>query len=146
MLAEPLGRRLGMKIQTRYNCIVPVPLHRSRRRERGYNQAALIARGIAGVIGTPVEEEGLVRLRSTGHQAKLHRGERMRNLAGAFGVKSPTPPWSGRSVLLVDDVLTTGTTAAAAAGVLWRSGACQVDLAVLAVSTKPAKANVQNAP
>lgn len=136
-LAAPLGRRLARMMPREHDLIVPLPLHPSRLRERGYNQATLIACGLAGILGLPVVEGELVRLRRTGHQAKLEREERLRNLRGAFGTRSQTdPPWSGRAVLLVDDVLTTGATASAAAEAITKTGARRVDLAVLAVSDK----------
>lgn len=136
-LGVALGRRLAAAIPPVHDLIVPIPLHPSRLRERGYNQAALIAAGIGQVLGTAVAERGLVRLRPTGHQAKLDRAERLRNLRGAFGVaRGADLPWAGRRVLLVDDVLTTGATASAAAAVLGATGARGVDLAVLAVSDK----------
>jgi ComF family protein len=143
-LGVPLGQRLADQVDTQHDLVVPLPLHPSRLRERGYNQALLIAWGLAGALGTPVEEGALVRLRRTGHQAKLDRVERLHNLAGAFGVhasRKKEPPWVGRTVLLVDDVLTTGATATAAAEALRRTGAARVDLAVLAVSDKPVVAS-----
>ncbi|MDB4894172.1 MAG: putative competence protein ComF [Firmicutes bacterium] len=133
-LAPPLGRRLAALISTRPDCLVPVPLHRSRLVERGYNQATLIAQAIAAELSIPVVDTAMKRLRRTGHQAKLDRAARMKNLQHAFGVSQTPAPWAGKSVLLVDDVLTTGATAAAVANVLRQTGARTVDMAVLAVS------------
>lgn len=136
-LGLALGLRLAAEIPPVHDLIVPIPLHPSRLRERGYNQAALIGAGIGQALGTAVVERGLVRRRPTGHQAKLDRAERLRNLQDAFGVaRMRSLPWAGRRVLLVDDVLTTGATASAAARVLRATGARGVDLAVLAVSDK----------
>lgn len=136
-LGAPLGWRLAGLVDREHQVIVPLPLHPSRLRERGYNQAALIAQGLAAELCLPVVEGELLRLRRTGHQAKLDREERLCNLQGAFGARSQaTPPWAGRAVLLVDDVLTTGATASAAAQALRETGAVRVDLAVLAVSDK----------
>lgn len=140
-LGVPLGRMLGAGLSIRPDCIVPVPLHRARQRERGYNQAALIAQGIALESGITVNERGMTRVRGTGHQAKLDRAGRLHNLAGAF---LPGSGIVGASVLLVDDVLTTGATAAAAAEALRRGGAREVNLAVLAVSTTPVHAKIEN--
>lgn len=145
-LGQVLGRRLARTISVRYDCVVPVPLHRSRLRERGYNQAALIGKELADAAGVPLYEGMLVRLRQTGHQAKLHRSSRLHNLQGAFGIAQPNPPWTGRRVLLVDDVLTTGATAAAAATELYGSGARTVDLAVLAVSTTVVRGKLKTHP
>lgn len=137
-LGAPLGSWLATSVSREYDLTVPLPLHPSRQRERGYNQAALLAEGVVAVLGLPLIEGELIRLRRTGHQAKLIREERLHNLDGAFGVRRGSPlPWRGRAVLLVDDVLTTGATAAAAASVLRQTGAARVDLAVLAVSDTP---------
>jgi ComF family protein len=144
-LAVTLGHLLAGRVSACPDCLVPVPLHRARLRERGYNQATLIARAIADELSIPVIDNHLKRLRSTGHQAKLHRAGRMRNLTGAFGVSRLPAPWEGKSVLVVDDVLTTGATAAAVAGVLRETGAAEINLAVLAVSTTPVKGNPENA-
>jgi ComF family protein len=143
-LAGLLGPRLAARISVAHDCIVPIPLHRSRLRERGYNQAALLARAIGAVKGVSVCEGVLIRLRATGHQAKLSRESRLRNLSGAFAVgPAASPPWEDRRVLLVDDVLTTGTTVTAAAEILYRTGARSVDTAVLAVSTTPVQGKLQ---
>ncbi|HYF93338.1 MAG TPA: phosphoribosyltransferase family protein [Symbiobacteriaceae bacterium] len=145
-LGAILGRRLAQRICIPLDCVVPVPLHRSRLLERGYNQAAVVGQQIARAADIPMIENVLVRLRRTGHQAKLHRHSRLHNLQGAFGVASAAPPWSGKRVLLVDDVLTTGATAAAAATELYGSGARSVDLAVLAVSTTPVRGKLKSHP
>lgn len=135
-----LGARLSALVSTRPDCLVPMPLHPARLRERGYNQAAVVARGIAAYQGVPVVEGVLLRRRRTARQAGLDRSARQRNVANAFGLRRGVPPWEGRSVLLVDDVLTTGATAGAAARVLRESGAAEVNLAVLAVSATPVAA------
>jgi len=140
-LGVALGRRLGILIPDGYDCLVPVPLHWIRQRTRGFNQAEVIARGIGSERGLPVYAHGLVRARSTRHQAKLDRAHRRHNLEGAFALEvAQRPPWAGKAVLVVDDVLTTGATAAAVANLLRVSGARRVGLAVLAVSTTPVKA------
>jgi len=97
-----------------------VPLHERRRRRRGYNQAELLGRELARICGLPVVT-GLVRLRDTPAQVGLDRVRRQANVAGAFR-------WEGkelarRSLLLVDDVATTGATLEACAGALKAAGA-----------------------
>lgn len=136
-LGEALGAYLAANVHEPPEVIIPVPLHPSRHRERGYNQAARIAAGLSRQLGVPVVEGDLLRLRRTGEQTRRDRSERWRNLDGAFGVcRGRIPAWAGRDALLVDDVLTTGATAAAAAAVLRATGARSVNLAVLAVSDK----------
>lgn len=132
-LGIQLGRRLGGSISIRYDAAVPIPLHRHRLRDRGYNQALSIASGICQATGIHLMDNGLQRLRSTRHQAKLERADRLRNLDGAFAISKAWRP-EGKRLLLIDDVLTTGATAAAAAAVLLAAGASQVDVGVLAVS------------
>ncbi len=104
-----------------YDAVVPVPLHGARLRRRGFNQAALLARGLAGRINTPVSDTLQV-VRSTRDQVELSAAERRRNVAGAFSAKTRT---RGR-LLLVDDVFTTGATTSACAAALLDAGAAEV--------------------
>jgi ComF family protein len=110
--------------------IVPVPLHRRRRQERGYDQALLLARPLAAHLGCRLERRALVRSRYTSQQALLPRSRRWDNVRGAFAVKRPARV-DGRSVLLVDDVMTTGMTADACAATLRRAGAGRVQVFTL---------------
>ncbi|MFQ5746864.1 MAG: ComF family protein [Gemmatimonadota bacterium] len=111
------ARRLGDGGALR---LVPVPLSSARRRERGFNQARLIADILGREIGWPVAE--LLRRPRTGRrQVGLGREDRMANVAGRFRVEEMPPP-AGRPVLLVDDVVTTGATAAACAAALHAAG------------------------
>jgi ComF family protein len=103
--------------------LVPIPLHGSRRRSRGFNQAAVLAFLVRRLLGWPVRTDLVVRVRRTGQQAKLgSAAERKRNLAGAFcpGVAAETN--SGAEVVLVDDLVTSGSTIAAAAAALRSRG------------------------
>lgn len=134
-----LGRMLGCAFEQTTLCrpppdvIVPVPLHRRRLCERGYNQSAWLARGLADVLEVPVDERALVRIRSTRSQIRLTRSERWRNLRDAFEPGGSTS-FTDRRALLVDDVITTGATAGAAAAVLRGAGAHAVDIAMLALA------------
>ena len=112
--------------------VAPVPLHRARRLERGYNQSTMLARGVARRLDTPCRPDLLVRTRATRSQTHLARRARWKNVAGAFDA-AHAPPTDG-PLLLVDDVLTTGATATAAAQALRRAGAARVQLATLALA------------
>lgn len=107
----------------RFDCLIPVPLHPSRKRTRGHNQAELLAHAIHKQTGLPLEDS-LHRTSVTPSQTGLNRAERQRNVAGAFAWKGRS--LQGCSVLLVDDVSTTGATLNACAAELRKAGARQV--------------------
>ncbi|BBL79106.1 amidophosphoribosyltransferase [Rubrobacter xylanophilus] len=105
----------------RFDLVVPVPLHPSRQRRRGYNQAALLARALAGRIGVPFSDK-LKAVRRTRDQVELTAAGRRENVRGAFESRGRV----GGRVLLVDDVLTTGATMSECARVLLEAGASAV--------------------
>lgn len=111
--------------------VVPMPLHRGRLWRRQFNQAALLAQVIARTSGRPFEAETLTRIKATASQVGMTRSQRAANVQGAFHA-SRASELTGRTVLLVDDVLTSGATANAAARALLRGGVRAVDLAVFA--------------
>jgi ComF family protein len=112
-----------------YDALVPVPIHAARRRERGYNQAEIIAGGLAALWGVSVWPEALVRLRATRSQTRLSKGERGRNLDGAFAADGRL---RGKRVILIDDVFTTGATTEACARAMLAAGAAEVSVFALA--------------
>jgi ComF family protein len=133
-LASPLGAwmaRAGADLLAEADAVVPVPLHPYRLWTRRYNQAAALARAIARRSGKPFEPQWLRRVKSTRSQVGLSREQRAENVQGAFRA-SPGAPIKGRRIVLVDDVLTSGATANAAARALLRAGASDVDLLVFA--------------
>jgi competence protein ComFC len=118
-LAAPL--MLQVLGEVRFDAVVPVPLHRSRLRKRGFNQAELLARGVAEKMKATVSDT-LEVVRSTRDQVELSAAQRRANVAGAY---SATEPLHG-TILLVDDVFTTGATMSACAASLVRAGAQEV--------------------
>lgn len=124
-LAAPLGALLCDAVTASgLSCdlVVPVPLHPRRLAERGYNQAALLARELVGTIGGALAARALVRLCYTPGQVSQGRAQRLENVKGAFGVR-PQAVLRGRRIALVDDVLTTGATALACMRALHTVGA-----------------------
>ena len=138
-LAPPLARLLadvGSRVLPAApgdlaDAIVPVPLHPGRLAERGFNQAELLAAPCAARWRLPLLSYALTRRRPTRPQTELDAAARRANVAGAFAVAQPGEV-AGRRLLLVDDVLTTGATASAAAHALGQSGAASVGILVLA--------------
>jgi ComF family protein len=128
---------LAVPLDQRFDVIVPMPMHWRRRWSRGYNQAALLARRISKRWNAPVRNV-IRRTRATAPQAGLTNARRRENVAGAFKIKRGVS-LKGMRVLLVDDVITTGATASAAARVLKRAGARMV--AVAAVARTDRRAN-----
>jgi ComF family protein len=111
----------------RPDVVVPIPLHPFKRLSRGYNQSELLARDLARRLGLPCAPRLVARVRNTATQTKRDRAERRRNMDGAFAVRPARVPFcAGKRVLLVDDVMTTGATFAAAARALRDAGAARV--------------------
>ena len=130
--AQVLGRLMSASMTTadRPDALVPMPLHRSRLRTRGYDQALELTRPIASALRLPVRLDLLHRVRATAPQSRLDAGQRRRNLRGAFAVTTSRP--LPAHVVLVDDVMTTGATLHAAAIALKRAGVARVDAWVCA--------------
>src|SRR5690606_16404846 len=120
----------------RPQALVPVPLARRRLRQRGFNQAALLARWLSRGLQLPCHEQWLQRIQDTPAQQQLDAAARQRNLRQAFRL-IPAPDIVGAHLALVDDVLTTGATAERLARLLLKAGAARVDVYCLARTPKP---------
>ena len=129
-----LMRAAGRELLNEADLMVPVPLHRLRLLQRRFNQSALLARGIRRLTGVPVEAMALRRMRRTEAQVGLTQEARQENVAKAFGVHPRRRKFiAGKRIVLIDDVVTTGSTANACALALLAAGAAQVDLLAIAL-------------
>lgn len=138
-----LGDLLAQSLQHRFNddlprpdVLVPVPMSTRRLRQRGFNQAAMLARWLSERLDVPIDERLLLRPQDTNAQQDLNAEARKRNLHHAFAMASDASV-KGRHLALVDDVLTTGATAQALALLLLDAGASRVDVYCLARTPKP---------
>lgn len=117
----------------RFDYVVPIPLHSTRLRERGYNQSQLLAEGISQKFRIALSCNNIQRIRHTPNQALLTRKERFTNIQGAFRISRPLQ-FKNRNCLLIDDLLTTGATASETARVLKAAGAKKVGLLTVAIA------------
>ncbi|HOJ10370.1 MAG TPA: ComF family protein [Clostridiales bacterium] len=116
-----------------FNVILSVPLHKHKERKRGYNQSRLISKELSRIMQVPERSELLERIKNTPAQSLLHKNERYLNIKNAFKVTDVLEV-KGKSILLIDDVLTTGNTLNECSRVLKEAGAKKVDIAVIAVA------------
>jgi ComF family protein len=131
-LVESLASLMSPLVDFDVDLVVPVPLHAQRHSERGFNQSALLARALADRRSTRVDEGLLRRIRETAPQTGLNHGQRVANVRGAFDAMGKV---NHTTVLLVDDVCTTGATLSACARALRRAGANRI---VAIVATRAA--------
>ena len=135
-LAPMMGQwmaRAGRELLEGADALLPVPLHWRRLWARRFNQSAALAKAISGIAGVPVLHGALRRVRATPQQVGLSKTERADNVQGAFRVPAQEKPnVTGRRLVLIDDVLTSGATADTCARALLRAGAAHVDVLVFA--------------
>ncbi|MBI1807447.1 MAG: ComF family protein [Ignavibacteria bacterium] len=141
---KSLGERLGLEIGerivsdpifSRADYLIPVPLHKLKRRERGYNQSEHICKGIATVTNIPTHTALIKRLKYTESQTQLNIDQRKENVGNAFEINPKCRPnIEGKSFILVDDVITTGSTINACARILVANGARNVLAASVALA------------
>lgn len=139
LLAEQLSHHLRHAFDEglpRPDALVPVPLARRRLRQRGFNQAQMLADWLSSALAIPVDATLLQRVQETQSQQALDAASRRKNLRLAFALTCEQP-LTGRHLAIIDDVLTTGATAEALARLLKRAGAARVDVYCLARTPKP---------
>ncbi len=138
MIGKIIGKRYGVilkqaNLEKKFDLVVPVPLHRSRLRQRGYNQSDYFAQGLAEGLNIPWSNKCLQRTRATSTQTAKNQLERLRNVEGAFFVLDDTLV-RGKHLLLVDDVVTTGATLEACSMELLAAGSKEISVATIAAT------------
>lgn len=139
-IGTELGKLIGLEILEKsafegIDLIVPLPLYKDREKKRGYNQAALLCKGIGEIYQAPVSNNNLVRTHNSETQTKKHRRERWQNVEGIFSVNDPSQ-LENKKILLVDDIITTGATLEACISTLSEITGVTVCIATLAVATE----------
>ncbi len=132
------GMLLALKVKNtenldNFDTVIPVPLHKSRRKQRGYNQAELIAGYTAKQLGVRLESSILIKTMETQTQSLLSKTDRLTNLEEAFSVRFPKQV-AGKNILLVDDIITTGSTVNQCSKALKAVGAQRVIAGVIATT------------
>jgi ComF family protein len=145
-LAPMMGRWIshaGRELLAEADALVPVPLHWRRLWARRFNQSAALAAVISGESGVPIAAGALKRVKATAQQVGLSRTERAANIQGAFRVpEAGKAAVTGRRLILVDDVLTSGSTVDGCARALLRAGAANVDVLIFARVADPARTSI----
>ena len=132
------GKLLALKIQNtiqfdRIDLIVPVPLHKNRQRKRGYNQSELIAKYTANQLGIPLKNNVLIKISESKSQSTLSRNERLLNVQGSFNAVN-TEAVNNKNILIVDDIITTGSTVNQCSKALKEAGAISVIAGAIATT------------
>jgi ComF family protein len=145
-LAPMMGRWLsqaGRELLAEADALIPVPLHWRRLWARRFNQSAMLAAAVSRQSGVPIVTGALKRVKPTAQQVGLSQTERAANVQGAFRVpQDGKPAVSGRRLILIDDVLTSGATVDGCARALLRAGAANVDVLVFARVAEPARTSI----
>lgn len=138
---ELLGKQLiasAHKSLAEYDFIIPVPLHKSKLRERGYNQSGLISEGLSKILNVPVKSDVIIRSKNTKSQTHLSVEKRKLNVANAFIINKDYYGFlNGKKIILLDDVITTGSTIKEILSVILRANASSVFILSLAHTQDP---------
>ncbi len=133
-----LGKVLASEIKLsrvdwKFDLIVPIPLHHLKKAERGYNQSFYIAKGVSKILNMKVSDRIVKRIKYTESQTKMNLNEHEENISGAFQVKAPDKV-SGKNILLLDDVITTGATISECGKILLEAGANKIYASSIAIA------------
>ncbi|HLA50789.1 MAG TPA: ComF family protein [Thermodesulfobacteriota bacterium] len=128
--AQHIFEKAGLLFNS-HDLVVPVPLHKKRLKERGFNQSLFLAKGLAGIYNLPVDYLNLKRIRATDPQVNLKGEDRINNVRGAFAAEDRAV-FKDKRVLLIDDVYTTGATVLECSRVLKKAGVKDINVLTLA--------------
>lgn len=129
-----LGRELLLSSRFKHiDCVVPVPLHKDRLKQRGYNQLTEFGKSISNLLGVPYDEEMLMREKSTETQTHKHRQERWENVFNIFNTNK-LADLKEKNILLIDDIITTGATIEACCKALNKSEKVKISVACMAIT------------
>jgi ComF family protein len=138
-LGEQLGIALGMRVKnsifSNADLLIPIPLHKTKKALRGYNQSEVLANGLATIIPIPIVLESIIRSKHTKSQTYLNKEARKENVKDVFEVIKPLVV-QNKKIILLDDVITTGATIEACANELLKAGANEVMLLSLAIANE----------
>jgi len=130
-----LGRLLGQELNQTFlsdcDLLIPVPLHRLKRKQRGYNQSELIARGASEITGIPVATNIIRRLSNQRSQTTMNRQERFENMVSTFALGNYSPELQKKKILIIDDIVTTGATLEACSQLLISNYNCLIYIATV---------------
>ena len=115
----------------KYDIIIPVPIHKKRKAQRGYNQTQLIASKISKYVGIKLCDDVLIKSKNTIAQSKLNKNKRKQNIKGAFKILN-SEKIQGKNILLFDDIYTTGSTVNECSKILTRAGAKRIGVLTIA--------------
>lgn len=137
-IGQMLGRVYGEDLviagyRETFDLIIPVPLHASRRRSRGYNQSEEFGKGLSEKLAVPCRDDLVERVVTNDTQTRKTRIRRWQNVKENFRIKDPAP-FQGKHILLIDDVMTTGATLEACGSVLWNAGCSELSIACIAAT------------
>ena len=131
---QMLGEKIKKQSKTQYDFIVPIPLHSAKKRERGYNQSYYIAKGVSQILNCPVKEKIAFRKVYTKSQTKLTVQERQKNIEEIYSIIFNNSFINNKTLLIVDDVFTTGSTINNLAFKLLETGVTKIDCATLGIA------------
>ncbi len=131
---ELLAQKIKQESDVVYDAIIPVPIHKAKKRERGYNQSTFIAKGVSKVLNYPVKEDLIIRAKYTESQTKMNAKQRVANVKGIYELPKDKSFYINKTFLIVDDVFTTGSTINSMANELLNNGAKRIDCATLGLA------------